>query len=114
MKKFTKGLLFGAAAGAIGGLLAAPRSGKETRKKVIEEIEEFTYLKNEVSGHRQEVQAATERLKATANALLPPFIEGVKQDLTDFQFQAEPRIQQIKEQIAKINAQLPELPKENK
>ena len=39
IKNFFKGLLFGAAAGTVGGLLFAPRSGNETRKKLIEELE---------------------------------------------------------------------------
>ena len=40
IKNFFKGLLFGAAAGTVGGLLFAPRSGNETRKKLIEELED--------------------------------------------------------------------------
>lgn len=45
MKKFIKGLFFGAAAGTIGGLLAAPRSGKETRQHLINELEDYRSLK---------------------------------------------------------------------
>ena len=33
IKNFLKGLVFGAAVGATSGLLFAPRSGNETRKK---------------------------------------------------------------------------------
>jgi gas vesicle protein len=109
MKKFTKGLLFGAAVGTIGGLLAAPRSGKDTRQKIIEEIEEYTYLKDEVTDNWEEVQTATEQLKETANTLVPAFIDDLKQEIADFRFQAEPRIAQIKEQIAKISANIPEM-----
>ncbi|WP_426097831.1 YtxH domain-containing protein, partial [Escherichia coli] len=49
IKNFFKGLLFGAAAGTVGGLLLAPRSGNETRKKLIEELEEATTLTNDLN-----------------------------------------------------------------
>ena len=34
--------------------------------------------------------------------------QKTQQEITDFKFQAEPRIAQIKEQIAKITAELPD------
>ena len=56
MKKFIKGLFFGAAAGTIGGLLAAPRSGKETRQHLINELEDYRSLKNQVTNDWDQVQ----------------------------------------------------------
>ncbi|MCQ4504575.1 YtxH domain-containing protein, partial [Vibrio parahaemolyticus] len=35
IKNFLKGIVFGTTVGAISGLLFAPRSGNETRKKLI-------------------------------------------------------------------------------
>ena len=54
MKKFIKGLF--AAAGTIGGLLAAPRSGKETRQHLINELEDYRSLKNQVTNDWDQVQ----------------------------------------------------------
>lgn len=114
MKKFTKGLLFGAAVGTVTGLLSAPRSGKETRKKLTDEIEEYIELKNEITEGIENVENNTENLKATATVLLPVFMEGIKQDIANFRFQADPRIAQIKEQLIKISEALPEMPEETK
>ncbi len=40
--------------------------------------------------------------------LATEFSKDLQQEITDFKFQAEPRIAQIKEQIAKITAELPD------
>lgn len=42
--KLLTGLLIGAAAGAVAGILLAPRSGKDTRQKLMDEADK---LKNE-------------------------------------------------------------------
>ncbi len=39
---FIAGLLIGAVAGAIAGVLLAPSKGTETRRKIISEADEFT------------------------------------------------------------------------
>ena len=48
-------------------------------------------------------------LKETFDTLVPAFKSGVEKDIEEFRFQAEPRIQQIQEQIDKINQALPEV-----
>ena len=48
-------------------------------------------------------------LKETFDTLIPAFKSGVEKDIEEFRFQAEPRIQQIQEQIDKINQALPEV-----
>ena len=105
IKNFFKGLLFGAAAGTVGGLLLAPRSGNETRKKLIEELEEATTLTNDF-------KSALIETKETAESVIPAFQEAIKKDIEDFKFQAEPRITQINEQVEKLKADLPEYPEQ--
>ncbi len=63
IKNFFKGLLFGAAAGTVGGLLFAPRSGNETRKKLIEELEEATTLTNDLNNSLNHFKSALMRNK---------------------------------------------------
>ncbi|EGO2791469.1 YtxH domain-containing protein [Enterococcus faecalis] len=107
MKKFIKGLFFGAAAGIIGGLLAAPRSGKETRQHLINELEDYRSLKNQVTNDWDQVQRNLAVVEENV-PLATEFSKDLQQEITDFKFQAEPRIAQIKEQIAKITAELPD------
>ena len=106
IKNFFKGLLFGAAAGTVGGLLFAPRSGNETRKKLIEELEEATTLTNDLNNSLDHFKSALIETKETAESVIPAF----KKDIEDFKFQAEPRIAQINEQVEKLTADLPEYP----
>lgn len=40
--KFVAGALIGAAAGALAGVLLAPKSGKETRKDIANKAKEYT------------------------------------------------------------------------
>ncbi|HFL7515117.1 TPA: YtxH domain-containing protein [Enterococcus faecium] len=110
IKNFFKGLLFGAAAGTVGGLLLAPRSGNETRKKLIEELEEATTLTNDLNNSLNHFKSALIETKETAESVIPAFQEAIKKDIEDFKFQAEPRITQINEQVEKLKADLPEYP----
>ena len=97
MKKFIKGLFFGAAAGTIGGLLAAPRSGKETRQHLINELEDYRSLKNQVTNDWDQVQRNLAVVEENV-PLATEFSKDLQQEITDFKFQADPRIAQIKEQ----------------
>jgi len=108
IKNFFKGLLFGAAAGTVGGLLLAPRSGNETRKKLIEELEEATTLTNDLNNSLNHFKSALIETKETAESVIPAFQEAIE----DFKFQAEPRITQINEQVEKLKADLPEYPEQ--
>ena len=81
IKNFFKGLLFGAAAGTVGGLLLAPRSGNETRKKLIEELEEATTLTNDLNNSLNHFKSALIETKETAESVIPAFQEAIKKDI---------------------------------
>lgn len=104
IKNFLKGLLFGAAVGGTSGLLLAPKSGKETRDSFTNGIEELTEATHTVTEDLADFRDSLVQLKETANTLLPAFQADIKQDLQDFQFQAEPRLKQIQAQTEKIAA----------
>lgn len=106
IKNFIKGILFGAAAGTVGGLLLAPRSGNETRRKIIAEIDETADLTMEVNDSLNHFKGALENLAETAQELIPPFQQGIQKDVTAFQFQTAPRVKQINEHLERMNAQL--------
>nr|MBO1354640.1 YtxH domain-containing protein [Enterococcus sp. DIV0212c] len=110
MGKFSKGILFGAVVGAASGLLFAPRSGKATRQKFVDELDEWSDLKEDFTEKLDQFKESAAAFQATADMYIEPFIEGLNQDLEDFKFQAEPRLDQIQEQVEKIQAELPEMP----
>lgn len=104
-----KGLLFGSLTGAAAGLLFAPNSGKKTREKIISEIDETTSLTLDVNESLAQFKEALIVTKETAAELLPVFQSGIEKDIENFQFQAEPRIAKIQEQIDKLSDELTQL-----
>lgn len=107
LKNFGKGILFGALAGAAGGLLFAPNSGNETRRKVRDTLDEMTDLTLEVNDSLNNFKDALATTVATAEEIIPAFQAGLEKDLRQFEFQAEPRIAQIMDQIEKIQKNFP-------
>ncbi|BBM19061.1 MULTISPECIES: YtxH domain-containing protein [Enterococcus] len=105
---FFKGLLFGASIGTLGGLLLAPRKGEETRENLITNTRELVELTDELNDNLADFRESLATLKGTFDTLVPAFTSGVEKDVEEFRFQAEPRIQQIQDQLDKINQLLPE------
>ena len=101
-----KSFLTGATIGFAVTLLTTKRSGKENiqiAKNLISEITNdintFNKQKNDITHKLQEVQNLT-------STLLPDTIDGVKKDIKNFQFQIEPRIQKLQEEIEKFKKDL--------
>lgn len=64
-KKFVLGAMIGAAAGAIAGILFAPKSGKETRKIIGEKAKEYSEKGKEMLDKGADI--AREKIKETAD-----------------------------------------------
>lgn len=110
MSKFAKGLLFGSIVGGIGGLLFAPRSGQETRKKMTDEFEDLNNKKQIFDDSLDNFKESLHAFQEAVDVYIEPFIDGVTKDINKFQFQAEPRLTQIQEQTEKIQSELPKMP----
>ncbi|MBL1228712.1 YtxH domain-containing protein [Enterococcus sp. BWB1-3] len=110
MKGFIKGLLFGSVVGGIGGLFMAPRSGKETKQKIIDEIDDWKYLHDDFNEKLATFKTNLADFQETAETVIPPFVKGINKDITNFNFQAKPRLEKIQEQLTKIQNELPEMP----
>lgn len=103
--KFVKGLTFGALAGGTLGLLFAPSSGNQLRKKMTDEVDEATDLTLDLNESLQNFKHAVDDVRATAKEILPTFEKDTQKTVKEFKFQAEPRIKEIKKQIEKITPQ---------
>lgn len=109
IKNFIKGLLFGSAVGAAGGLLAAPRSGNETRQKLAKELDEATDSTLELNESLLRFQNAVRQTQKSAAETLPIAQEAIQKDLEAFKFQAKPRMDRIKMQVNKLNEHVAQL-----
>ncbi|MGM0138427.1 hypothetical protein IGI65_000869 [Enterococcus sp. DIV0755b] len=102
IKSFLKGLVVGSIAGGVGTLLTVPRSGNETREKLTKELEVATKTTQDLNASLNNFKKALLTTQQTAQEIIPAFTAGLEQDITDFKFQAEPRITQIKDQVTTL------------
>lgn len=69
--KVLAGLLVGAAAGAILGLLLAPEKGSDTRKKISEKKNKFGEdLKNKFGEVKETIKGKYDNIRSDANEML--------------------------------------------
>lgn len=106
LKGFLKGLLFGSAVGGVVTLLTTEKSGKENRNAIKETMDESISKINDVTASYQRVQNNQIILQETMKKTIPAFKEGIEKDLAAFEFQAQPRLARIREQLEKLKSQL--------
>lgn len=88
---FIAGLLVGAAVGAIGGLLFAPESGEETRKKLAEKSKDFA----------DDIYDRFDDLKETLTNALEDVKQGTTDVLEDVKKGTAEAIEDVKKTTAK-------------
>ncbi len=109
IKNFIKGLLFGSLLGGSLGLLFAPRSGNETRRKLAGELEEAAATQEDLNRSLQRFTTAAKETQSLTAAMIPELSKGLQQDIEAFKFQAEPRIARIKKQMQVLNEHVAQL-----
>lgn len=107
-KGFFKGLLFGGFVGGFSGLLFAPQKGEKTREELAEPLQLMADDIKVVKADYQTVTEKTEELQALAETMLPTFQKSMEKSIRAFEFQAEPRIARINEQLKRLQAHFPE------
>lgn len=111
-KQLVKGLLVGTIVGGGAALLLAPRSGKETRGKITEEIDHTLKLITDFKSNLDDVQVKSAHLEESTNELLPEFIEETEKAFRNFEFKSKHRIEDIKKQFKKITDEINDFSKE--
>lgn len=105
-KKFVKGLLVGGAIGGTAALLLAPRSGKETRDNIQQEIDDTIQMFLNVKDSSEAVVFNAQHLKDLTETMIPEFTEDIEKSIERFQFKSKYRIEDIKQQLAKIQNEM--------
>lgn len=100
---FIKGLFFGSLAGGLGGLLFAPKSGHETREQMMRYLDETTEATLEFNDSVKNLKDAVMVTRKTIDETIPVVTESFTKDLASFKFQAQPRIERIKDQLEQLN-----------
>lgn len=107
-KKFIKGFLIGGAICGGAALLLAPRSGKETKQSITNKIETDINFLLSLSNQIDTTKIQANQLVTLSQELLPVFEQETLKSLKKFEFKSKPRIEQIKEQLAKIEQDITE------
>lgn len=107
MKKFLRGLLFGAGVGSVAGLFLAPKKGEATRDQLIEDTRGIVQQADELNDVLGDFKRSLQEVLGNVKTMVPEVQKDITDEIEDFKFQAEPRIQQIQEQINKITSDLP-------
>lgn len=107
MKKFFRGLLFGAGVGSVAGLFFAPKKGSTTREQLIEDTRGLVQQADELNDVLGDFKSSLQEVLGNVKTVVPEVQKEITNEIEDFKFQAEPRIQQIQEQLNKITSDLP-------
>lgn len=106
---FGKGLLMGAVLGTAYVLLTTEKTGKERQQGIADYFKDLTHQINNVSDSVKEFQSALVNLKQEVEQTLKPTIADIQQSVTDFEFQAQPRLEQINETTEQLQKDLEQL-----
>lgn len=96
-KKLILGLLVGGVAGAAYGLLTTPRTGKENQQMMKDYIDGTTTHVEDVSEKLKDLQSAVQTLTAEGKNFSTIVMNDVQQSITNFTYEAEPRLKRIQE-----------------
>ena len=104
--KFLEGLLLGGVLGFIGGILFAPKSGKELRQELADGSDEmYRQASTSISDFKDRGQQAVQDFQSRSDAV----IKQATQQLQETRDQLTQKIQEIsKQQNQKVTVQEPE------
>lgn len=91
--------LLGVATGAIVGVFEAPTSGKELRRKIVDETKHLSSDLHEVQDSLNDVRQSFHHLTQTLQTMIPQMKEDVEELKRAAEFQLNPRIQRVQQSI---------------
>jgi len=103
--KFFEGLLLGGVLGFIGGILFAPKSGKEFRKEIAEGSDElYKQASTSISDFKDRGQQAMQDFQSRGDAV----IKQATQQFQETRDQLKEKIQELGSNKGKVSLQEPE------
>lgn len=103
--RFLEGLLLGGVLGFIGGILFAPKSGKELRKDLADGSDElYRQASTSISDFKDRGQQAVQDFQSRSDAV----IKQATQQLQETRDQLTAKVQELSKTGAKVTVQEPE------
>lgn len=103
---FTTAFIIGGVIGATAVALTSPISGKCRRQRINCFLTQTTEDIDDVTQNLQRVRHSLDHLAKTANETIPTFKKDMEHIVSDFKFQAEPRINAINDSVQKLQNDL--------
>jgi gas vesicle protein len=104
MPKFRHGLVLGAIVGTAVALLTAKKTGADRQRDTAAYLNDVTSAVQDVSASAGKLQTALGHLLTQLQTTVPTVQKQVERDIADFQFQAQPRLNQINETLTTLQA----------
>lgn len=103
------GLVFGAIAGGVYGLLKTPRTGEENRESMKNYLDDTTVLVQDVTDRVKDLKGAISELTNEGKNLATDFAKDMNETVQEFSYEVEPRMRRIQEQANKLNSDVQEM-----
>ncbi|MCI1903836.1 MAG: hypothetical protein LKJ03_07120 [Enterococcaceae bacterium] len=101
-KKFGKGLLIGGSLGGGLGLLLSPNNSHPHLNGLIREVDETASLVKQIAANVSKLDRSVLQLKSAIDQFGKPFPKEIQKSIAAFQFQAEPRLVEIRKTADKV------------
>lgn len=106
MKHFLLGSLSGLVLGGIYGLVKTPRSGKENQEFLKDYIDETNHHVQDVTDKVNDLKHSIGTLTNEAKFVQNEFMADVQSTVSEFQYEAEPRLRRIQDKTEKIQSEV--------
>lgn len=103
------GLVFGAVAGGVYGLLKTPRTGEENREAMKSYLDDTTVLVQDVTDRVKDLKGAISELTNEGKTLATDFAKDMNETVQEFSYEVEPRMRRIQDQANKLNSDVQEM-----
>ena len=100
------GLVVGAIAGGVYGLLKTPRTGEQNREAMKSYIDDTTVLVQDVTEKVKDLKGASSELTNEGKNMATDFAKDMNETAQEFSYEVEPRMRRIQQQADKLTSDI--------
>lgn len=109
MSKFLKGFIFGSVIGGAVALLINPRSGKENREILAQQIQEVTQDATVINTGKTTLERGIKEIQEVIVPQTMEVVNSIQEEVAKFQLENKPRFRRIQDKIQTLQTHLKEM-----
>lgn len=109
MSKFLKGFIFGSVIGGAVSLLNNPRSGKENREILAQQIQEVTQDVTVINTGKATLERGIKEIQEVIVPQTMEVVNSIQEEVARFQLENKPRFRRIQDKIQTLQTHLKEM-----